>query len=101
MTIEGIIRPPTDIRAVADKTASFVSKNGRAFEQRILNSEKGQTPKFSFLHENSPFHAYYEDRIIFYQDGGDEKEKEEKKKLEEKKVLLTQLPRLFLISAIK
>lgn len=74
MVITGIIRPPPDIRAVADKTALFVSKNGRAFENRILNSEKGQTPKFAFLHENSPFHAYYEDRIQFYKDGGvDEK----------------------------
>lgn len=78
MGITGIIRPPPDIRAVADKTALFVSKNGRAFENRILNSEKGQTPKFAFLHENSPFHAYYEDRIQFYKDGGTDEKKESK-----------------------
>jgi len=70
MGIEGIIRPPPEIRAVAHKTALFVSKNGRAFETRILSSAKGKTPKFAFLHETSPFHKYYEERILFYQNGG-------------------------------
>ena len=81
--ISGIIRPPPDIRAVADRTALFVSKNGRAFETKILNSEKGRTPKFAFLHDHSPFFAYYEDRIQFYLDGGtdeDEKRKEEEER---------------------
>jgi len=77
MAIQGIIRPPPEIRAVADKTASFVAKNGRAFETRILNSAKGKTPKFAFLHESSPFHAYYEDKILFYQNGGVDEEKKE------------------------
>ena len=83
MVFSGIIRPPPDIRAVADRTALFVSKNGRAFETKILNSEKGRTPKFAFLHYHSPFHAYYEDRIQFYLDGGtdeDEKRKEEEER---------------------
>jgi len=70
MGIEGIIRPPPEIRAVTHKTALFVSKNGRAFEARIFNSAKGKTPKFAFLHETSPFHRYYEERILFYQNGG-------------------------------
>lgn len=70
MGIQGIIRPPPEIRAVADKTAMFVSKNGRDFEKKILNSAKGKTPKFAFLHESSPFHAYYEDRIVFYSTNG-------------------------------
>jgi splicing factor 3A subunit 1 len=81
----GIIRPPPEIRAVADKTALFVSKNGRAFEHKILSSEKGKTPKFAFLHASSPFHAYYEDRIRFYENGGDddeEKRREAQKKEE-------------------
>jgi splicing factor 3A subunit 1 len=63
-----------------------VAKNGRAFEQRILNSAKGQTPKFAFLHANSPFHAYYEDRIQHYEaNGGVEDDKKEEKKTEETK----------------
>ncbi|KAL7528293.1 hypothetical protein ACHAXR_002366, partial [Thalassiosira sp. AJA248-18] len=88
MVISGIIRPPPDIRAVADRTALFVSKNGRAFEIKILNSEKGKTPKFAFLHGTSPFHAYYEDRIRFYDEGGtdeEEKKKEEEEKLRKQK----------------
>ena len=78
MGVSGIIRPPTDIRAVADKTALFVAKNGRAFEQRIMTSEKGKTPKFAFLQITSPFHAYYEDKIQYYTNGGtdDESNKE-------------------------
>jgi splicing factor 3A subunit 1 len=40
--VKGIIQPPPDIRAIADKTARFVAKNGKSFEQRILNSEEGR-----------------------------------------------------------
>jgi len=83
MAITGVIRPPPEIRAVADRTASYVAKNGRTFEARILSSAKGKTPKFAFLQPTSPFHAYYEDRIKFYEEGGEdneEKEAEETKK---------------------
>ena len=73
MVISGIIRPPPEIRATADKTAAYVAKNGRAFEERILSSSRGKTPKFAFLHQSSPFHAYYEDRIQFYENGGEDK----------------------------
>ena len=87
MVISGIIRPPPDIRAVADRTALFVSKNGRAFEIKILNSAKGKTPKFAFLHSSSPFHAYYEDRIVFYNEGGtDEQEKQKEEEEKQKKI---------------
>jgi splicing factor 3A subunit 1 len=79
MVIEGVIRPPPEIRAVADKTASYVAKNGRAFEARILGSGKGKTPKFAFLQPTSPFHAYYEERIRFYENGGEDKKEDEGK----------------------
>lgn len=72
MVIHGVIRPPPEIRAVADRTALYVAKNGRAFEKKILSSEKGRTPKFAFLLETSPFHAYYEDRVQFYENGGED-----------------------------
>jgi splicing factor 3A subunit 1 len=87
MVISGVIRPPPDIRAVADKTALFVAKNGRAFEERILNSEKGKTPKFAFLHTTSPFHSYYEQRIRFHEEGGngDDDDDAKKEDSEEKK----------------
>jgi splicing factor 3A subunit 1 len=84
MVIQGIIRPPPEIRAVCDRTALYVAKNGRAFETKILNSSKGKTPKFAFLHENNPYHNYYEDRIQFYENGGtDEKESAAKAKDDE------------------
>eukprot|EP00536_Pseudo-nitzschia_multiseries_P006626 jgi/Psemu1/296307/fgenesh1_pm.144_\ len=83
MVITGIIRPPPDIRVVADRTAMFVAKNGRAFESRILGSAKGKTPKFAFLQTSSPFHAYYEDRIRHFEAGGATESDEKKKKAEE------------------
>jgi len=76
MVIQGVIRPPPEIRAVADRTALYVAKNGRAFETRILNSDKGRTPKFAFLSPSSPFHAYYEDKVQFYESGGEDKKEE-------------------------
>jgi splicing factor 3A subunit 1 len=79
MVISGIIRPPPEIRAVADRTALYVAKNGRAFEARILSSEKGKTPKFAFLHATSPFHAYYEQKVQFYENGGEDEKEEDKK----------------------
>ena len=78
MVIQGVIRPPPEIRAVADRTAAYVAKNGRAFETRILSSSKGKTPKFAFLQPHNPFHAYYQERIQFYENGGtDEKKSDE------------------------
>lgn len=44
----GLIVPPPDIRAICDKTAQFVAKNGREFERRILANE-AQNAKFNFL----------------------------------------------------
>ncbi len=61
--IIGVIVPPPDIRAVVDKTAQFVAKNGKSFEERIMNSEEGMTPKFSFLKSFDPYHGYYEQKI--------------------------------------
>lgn len=83
MVVTGVIKPPPEIRAVCDRTALYVSKNGRAFEQKILSSSKGKTPKFAFLQPDSPFHKYYEERVAFYASGGaDEDEKEQETKIE-------------------
>ncbi len=59
----GIIVPPPEIRAVVDKTAHFVAKNGKSLEQRILSSSEGKTAKFNFMKEFDPYHAYYELKI--------------------------------------
>mmetsp|Transcript_21759 Transcript_21759/g.61927 ORF Transcript_21759/g.61927 Transcript_21759/m.61927 type:complete len:680 (-) Transcript_21759:148-2187(-) len=84
MVVSGIIRPPPEIRAVADRTAKFVAKNGRAFEKRILKEKRAKTPKFSFLQPTSPFHPYYEDRIKFYEEGGKDEDESKKTKDESK-----------------
>jgi len=61
--VSGIIVPPPEIRVIVDKTAQYVAKNGKSFEQRIMNSEEGKSQKFSFLRPFDPYHAYYEHRI--------------------------------------
>lgn len=59
--VTGLIFPPPDIRAIVDKTAKFVAKNGRAFETRIIGER--MTANFSFLRETDPYHAYYEHKV--------------------------------------
>eukprot|EP00227_Mantoniella_beaufortii_P014655 CAMPEP_0197580024 /NCGR_PEP_ID=MMETSP1326-20131121/3912_1 /TAXON_ID=1155430 /ORGANISM="Genus nov. species nov., Strain RCC2288" /LENGTH=321 /DNA_ID=CAMNT_0043143659 /DNA_START=188 /DNA_END=1149 /DNA_ORIENTATION=+ len=69
----GIIVPPPDIRAIVDKTAQFVARNGPEFEKRILGSEKNNT-KFNFLLTSDPYNAYYKSKIAAFQEeaaGGD------------------------------
>lgn len=61
--VVGVIIPPPDIRLVVDKTALFVSRNGKSFEQRILASGEGKTAKFNFMKAYDPYHAYYEMKI--------------------------------------
>jgi splicing factor 3A subunit 1 len=84
MVLRGVIRPPPEIRAVADRTALYVAKNGRAFEARIMGSEKGRQPKFSFLQPDSPFHSYYESKVQFYEEGGTDNDPEDNGKKVEK-----------------
>ena len=65
--------PPPDIRAIVDKTAQFVAKNGPEFEQRILGSEKNNQ-KFNFLLPADPYNAYYRGKIAAFKEeaaGGD------------------------------
>lgn len=59
--VTGVIVPPPDIRAVVDKTAQFVARNGRSFERKIA----GETvsAKFAFLRASDPYHAYYEQKV--------------------------------------
>lgn len=58
----GVILPPPDIRAIVDKTAQFVARNGTEFEKRILANEKNNV-KFNFLTPTDPYHAYYKVRV--------------------------------------
>lgn len=58
----GVVLPPKEIRAILEKTAGYVARNGATFEDRIRTKEKSN-PKFSFLTENDPYHAFYEWRL--------------------------------------
>jgi len=61
----GVILPPPDIRAILEKTAQFVGKNGSAFERKILESERDNA-KFQFLVPSNPYHAFYQQKVQEY-----------------------------------
>ena len=68
----GIIQPPPDIRAIVDKTAQFVARNGPDFEKLILGSEKNNQ-KFNFLLPD-PTTPTYQSKIAAFKEeaaGGD------------------------------
>jgi hypothetical protein len=54
-----VIIPPPEIKSVVEKTASYVAKNGVAFEAMIMGMEKNN-PKFNFLkYLDDPYRPYY------------------------------------------
>lgn len=53
-----VVVPPREIRAILEKTAGYVARNGVAFEDRIRQKEIAN-PKFSFLNQNDAYSAYY------------------------------------------
>ena len=75
--VVGIIKPPPEIKAVVDKTAQFVARNGKSFEDRILSSEEGKSAKFHFMKPSHPFHAYYEMKISDFEKGDEEKARDD------------------------
>ena len=58
-----IIIPPPVVTEIIHKTASFVAKHGRAFEEKISKSGQGTKTKFQFLDPTNPYNAYYEKKI--------------------------------------
>jgi splicing factor 3A subunit 1 len=58
-----VILPPPIVREIIDRTAGFIAKNGRSYEERIARSAPG-TIKFAFLSETHPYHDYYEQTIV-------------------------------------
>ncbi|KAL5049856.1 hypothetical protein BDW71DRAFT_137907 [Aspergillus fruticulosus] len=59
---EGVVLPPKDIRAIVEKTAGYVSRNGAVFEDRVREKERNN-PKFSFLNSNDPYAPFYQWRL--------------------------------------
>eukprot|EP00004_Rigifila_ramosa_P024514 TRINITY_DN7131_c0_g1_i1.p1 TRINITY_DN7131_c0_g1~~TRINITY_DN7131_c0_g1_i1.p1 ORF type:complete len:704 (-),score=225.81 TRINITY_DN7131_c0_g1_i1:70-2181(-) len=57
-----LIVPPAELRAIIEKTATFVARNGRQFEGRIVANMR-ESAKFSFLQADDPYNAYYEHKI--------------------------------------
>lgn len=66
-----VILPPSEIRLIVEKLAAYVVKNGRSFEDKILEKER-HNPKFSFLYPNDPYNAYYQKRLEEYEFVGPE-----------------------------
>jgi len=69
-----IIYPPPEVRNIVDKTAGFVARNGVEFEQRIKQNEINN-PKFNFLNQGDPYHAYYKHKVVVIREGKPELEK--------------------------
>lgn len=59
---EGTVIPPKHIRAVQEKTAGYVARNGLPFEDRLRGDEK-QAAKMPWLFPEDPYHTYYKWRI--------------------------------------
>ena len=64
----GVVLPPRDIRAIVEKTAGYVARNGAAFEDRIREKEK-HNPKFSFLSPNDAYYPFYAWRLEEVREG--------------------------------
>ena len=64
----GVVLPPKDIRAIVEKTAGYVARNGSVFEERIRDKEKNN-PKFSFLSTNDAYSPFYAWRLNEIREG--------------------------------
>ena len=64
----GVVLPPKDIRAIIEKTAGYVARNGNVFEDRIREKEK-HNPKFSFLSANDAYSPFYNWRLTEVREG--------------------------------
>jgi splicing factor 3A subunit 1 len=65
---DGVVVPPKDIRAIVEKTAGYVARNGVIFEERVREKEINN-PKFSFLNPNDAYAAFYHWRLAEVREG--------------------------------
>ncbi|OOQ90696.1 putative pre-mRNA splicing factor [Penicillium brasilianum] len=65
---EGLVLPPKDIRAIVEKTAGYVARNGSVFEDRVREKEKNN-PKFSFLNAGDAYEPFYQWRLTEIKEG--------------------------------
>jgi Surp module len=59
----------TNLVEIVEKTATYVSRNNKDFEERIRENERAN-PKFAFLNPIDPFYRYYDWRLKELQAGG-------------------------------
>lgn len=59
---DDVVIPPSQIRGMLEKIAGYVFRNGKNFEQRIVDKEAGN-PKYSFLKEGDAYRPYYDWRL--------------------------------------
>ncbi|RMJ23950.1 splicing factor, partial [Aspergillus sp. HF37] len=65
---EGVVLPPKEIRAIVEKTAGYVARNGIVFEDRVRDKEQNN-PKFSFLNINDAYAPFYQWRLTEIREG--------------------------------
>ncbi|KAF9888402.1 SF3a splicing factor complex subunit [Aspergillus nanangensis] len=65
---EGVVLPPKDIRAIVEKTAGYVARNGIVFEDRVREKERNN-PKFSFLNPADAYATFYQWRLTEIKEG--------------------------------
>ncbi|KAJ5819811.1 splicing factor 3a subunit 1 [Penicillium riverlandense] len=65
---EGMVLPPKDIKAIVEKTAGYVARNGFVFEERVRDKEKNN-PKFSFLNSTDAYAPFYQWRLTEIKEG--------------------------------
>ncbi|KAF2436406.1 Surp module [Tothia fuscella] len=58
----GVILPPKEIRVLVEKSAGYVVRNGKTFEDRIRTNESNN-PRFSFINPEDPYHNFYQWRM--------------------------------------
>lgn len=70
MAEKEVIKPPPEVLAILDKTASFVARSqaGAQFEIKLREKE-GKNPKFSFLLPDDAYRPYYLERVQAYREG--------------------------------
>ncbi|KAL1630712.1 putative pre-mrna splicing factor [Diplodia seriata] len=64
----GMIRPPKELHDTIEKTAGYVSRNGKVFIERLRANHR-TNPKFSFVFEEDAFHPYFQWRIEEHRSG--------------------------------
>lgn len=59
---EGTVLPPRNIREIVEKTAGYVVRSGKVFEEKLLSTQ-AENAKMSFLFPDDSYHSYYQWRL--------------------------------------